>query len=617
MNFKLIQEPNPKWDATTQILANRNIPFEEMEHYLNTTDEDIYSYKLLGETNLKAAATALIQTVQANRLCIVVVDSDCDGMTSAALLINYLYDHFPSWVENKLEWFMHSGKQHGLSDFPDYTEINDLKLVICPDSASNDYEYHKELKDDCIDVIVLDHHEAERISEDAIVINNQLSDYPNKELSGVGVTWQFCRYLDELMNTNYANDYLDLVALGNMADMMNLTSIETKHLINKGFKDENIKNPFIYGMAQKNSYSLGGKITPMGAAFYIAPFVNAMLRSGTMEEKELTFKSMLKFEAFKEIPSNKRGHKPGEMEKLYEQALRTVTNVKNRQTRAQDAGLELLENMIEEENLLDHKVLLFLLEPGQVDKNIAGLIANKFMAKYQRPCCILTKVEEKVYTKTWGYDPFLGENGLIDAINTRISYQGSARGCNKAGVIYFKDICEKAPFVIYAEGHQGAFGLEIDCGELESEVFGEAIYQFIDYTDRVLMNMPSEPIYYVDYIYQGNNINPQNILDIAELDNLWGTGMDEALVAIKGLKVTKEMVTIYEKKDNTLKITLPNGVSIMKFKASYEECKELQSDGYVELDIVGKCNKNEWCGRVTPQIFIEDYCIVDSAKYFF
>jgi hypothetical protein len=48
--------------------------------------------------------------------------------------------------------------------------------------------------------------------------------------------------------------------------------------------------------------------------------------------------------------------------------------------------------MIEDKHLLDHKVLLFLLNPGQIDRNIAGLIANKFMAKYQRPVCLLTKV---------------------------------------------------------------------------------------------------------------------------------------------------------------------------------------------------------------------------------
>lgn len=74
--------------------------------------------------------------------------------------------------------------------------------------------------------------------------------------------------------------------------------------------------------------------------------------------------------------------------------MRIVTNVKNRQTKAQDAGLELLEKKIESEHLLDHKVLLFLLEPGQVNKNVAGLVANKLMAKYQRPVCVLTRTYE-------------------------------------------------------------------------------------------------------------------------------------------------------------------------------------------------------------------------------
>ena len=72
---------------------------------------------------------------------------------------------------------------------------------------------------------------------------------------------------------------------------MSLRSIETKHIITKGFRNENIKNPFIYGMAEKNAYQLGTHITPIGAAFYIVPFINSMVRSGTLEEKEILFKS--------------------------------------------------------------------------------------------------------------------------------------------------------------------------------------------------------------------------------------------------------------------------------------------------------------------------------------
>ena len=78
------------------------------------------------------------------------------------------------------------------------------------------------------------------------------------------------------------------------------------------------------------------------------------------------------------------------------------------------------------------------------------------------------------------------------------------------------------------------------------------------------------------------------------------------------------MVTVYQKKDNTLKITLPNNISIMKFKASDEECQKLQNTpGYYEVNIIGKANRNEWMGNVSAQIFIEDYEIIDSKEWFF
>ena len=122
------------------------------------------------------------------------------------------------------------------------------------------------------------------------------------------------------------------------------------------------------------------KINHTSVAFYIAPYVNAICRSGTLEEKFITFESMLKYKAFTILPSTKRGHTPNETEKLVEQAMRVVTNVKARQTKVQNEGLQKLESLIESQQLLKHKVLLFLLEPGTIDQNIDGLIANKCMA---------------------------------------------------------------------------------------------------------------------------------------------------------------------------------------------------------------------------------------------
>lgn len=72
-------------------------------------------------------------------------------------------------------------------------------LVIAPDSSSNDYDIHKALNDSGIDVIVLDHHHADKVSEYACVVNNQLCDYPTKSLSGVGIVYKFCQYLDQVL----------------------------------------------------------------------------------------------------------------------------------------------------------------------------------------------------------------------------------------------------------------------------------------------------------------------------------------------------------------------------------------------------------------------------------
>ena len=90
------------------------------------------------------------------------------------------------------------------------------------------------------------------------------------------------------------------------------------------------------------------------------------------------------------------------------------------------------------------------------------------------------------------------------------------------------------------------------------------------------------------------------------MEDLWGKDVDEPYLCIEKLKVTSDMVTVYTKKDNTLKITLPNGISLIKFKATEEECYKLQNQGfgYLELNVIGRANKNEWMGNVTPQLFI-------------
>ena len=562
--------------AVEQVLANRGIAPENVEHYLNTTDEDILNPMLI--MNIEEGVKVLIKHIAQGDKVLVQIDSDCDGYTSAAALINYLNRLFPGFVQTNVYYRIHTGKQHGilLETIPE-----DVKLVIAPDSSSNDYEVHEELKSRGVDVLVIDHHEADKISENAVIINNQLCDYPTKSLSGVGMVYKFCSYMDELLNVDYADDYLDLVALGMVADMMDLRDFETRHLITRGL--ENIRNPYFKGMVDKQSYSLKGEITPIGVAFYIAPYVNATIRMGTQEEKLMLFESMLDYRGYELVPSTKRGCK-GQTETRVEQACRNCTNIKNRQTKARDAALENIERIIKEKNLLDNKILAIKLDTFAADRNLTGLIANQLMAKYQRPVLLLNKTAD--------------------------GWEGSGRGYDKSRFDNLREFLKDSGMIMYAEGHANALGVGIT---------DEWFNTFIEYSNRELAEFDFTPCYKVDFIFSGSDFRGMDIVEIAELKSLWGQGVDEPLVAIEHINVyAGNVVLMSPDKSPTLKITLPNGTSLIKFKSSQEEYEKLRSEtGCITINVVGKCERNVWNGTVTPQIIIEDYEIVGEQKYYF
>lgn len=93
-------------------MVNRGISIEDIDHYLNVTSADDLSPQLLD--NIEAAAAMLVKHLdKQNNTIIVVVDSDCDGYTSSALLLNYIHARFPSLI-NKFIYRLHDSKIHGI-----------------------------------------------------------------------------------------------------------------------------------------------------------------------------------------------------------------------------------------------------------------------------------------------------------------------------------------------------------------------------------------------------------------------------------------------------------------------------------------------------------------------
>lgn len=579
MKYKLYNE-DIQINKVDDILRARGI--ENVEEWENASWEQINTPFAFGARVYKAVDLLAEAVRNCWRVC-VIVDADADGFTSSAVILNFLYKLY-NWnyskekCQDKLTYVLHSGKGHGLKDTYDKI-LKDVQLVIIPDAASNDVEELKKLSKRGIKVLVMDHHHTDETYEDenVIVINNQISEYPNKDLSGAGVTWQICRAYDEIYGLDFSNDLIDLAALGILSDMEPYTSIENRAIIRMGL--ENIKNPFMYYMCDKNKFSIDkrGGINYMSMAFYVTPFLNATVRSGIMEEKELIFKSMLQMYAFDKIPSEKRGHKE-EMVDLVEEAVRVIGNVKARQTRLQDATMDLLEKKIEEEDMLKNDILIFKCQPGEVEKNLAGLVANKLMAKYQRPALVL------IYSKTKDdEEPF---------------YRGSARNYGLSEIEDLRQTCEDSGFFELAQGHSSAFGTSIAASRID---------EFQDWFNENFDEASSEPTYIVDFIWNQNQVNPQMILDVASKKEWWGQDLQEPSFCLKDIPIGVNNVQLLSRDKNpTIKIHLDCGVDVMKFRSSEKEYMKL-TEPNTTITIIGTANKNEWCGRVTAQIMCDSY----------
>jgi len=321
-------------------------------------------------TNIGAGASVLLGIIKQKEPILIIVDSDVDGYTSAAILYLYIKNNFP---EANLHYRLHEGKQHGLEDHIEELIEENWGLIICPDSSSNDKEYHDKLN---CPVLVLDHHELDcDESTNAIIINNQTSDnYINKDLTGAGVVYQFCNYLDSIIGINHADDYIDLAALGICGDMGSMAQPENRYVCYTGFN--NVKNPFFKALLNKQSFSTGGKVNPMTVAFYIVPMINAMIRIGTMEEKIRLFEAFIHGEEL--IPSGKRGAN-GMLEQRAIESVRECTNARTHQNKILDKNVEKFEARIHKYGLLDNRILFIRLE--EEDDLPSELNGSKLVAR--------------------------------------------------------------------------------------------------------------------------------------------------------------------------------------------------------------------------------------------
>lgn len=578
MKYKLLNElsHNPQM-CLEELLMSRGV--EEVEGYIYPSQDYELKPDLLD--NIDDAALLLLTHLKNKDAILLVVDSDADGFCSSAMMYNYIKHFFP---EITLDYICHEHKAHGLDDIINQVLESDYDLIICPDASSFDIEEHKLLKENGKTVLVIDHHDAPEYSPYATVVNNQLSEkYYNKGLCGAGVVYKFLTVMDQYLNSNnHSKEYLDLCALANVADCMSPTNLETRYYITEGLKPENIKNEGFKAFIKAQEFSLskaaGKDMDYMKVAFYIAPLINAITRVGTMDEKHLLFEAFIHPNDL--VQSGKRGAKEGDMEKVAVEAARIATNARARQNRIKEKAEELLDYRIHKFDLLENKIIVIeVYEEDKIPQELTGLLATQFVSKYGRPCMVVRRNEE----------------GLL---------QGSLRGNeNFQEVPDFKSFLLNSGIMNYVEGHPNAAGVGVHEKNLDS---------LLAYANSQISEEGLENIYGVDYIFNETENFTQLAINLASDPSLWGNDVYEPKVVVENVPVSNLFIMGADK--SSVKWS-HNGVEYVRFKDT-DFIDEVQQYDRCEITVYGTLAVNEWAGRKTPQIRIEDWSIRDTSDDF-
>ena len=519
---------------------------------------------------------------------------DVDGLTSSAILWLYIKSVYP---QANLSFIMHEHKQHGLDDKIDWIENNNEKwdLMVVPDAGSFDIDEHMRLNQLGTDCLVLDHHMQEYDTDGnpivsnaprTVIVNNQLSPkYMNKTLCGAGVVYKFCEILDEMLGISHAHNYIDLAALGEIADVMDKTDVETNYIITEGLK--HIENDGLRTLIEAQEYTLKDKakppyhgLTSTDIAFYIAPLLNAIIRVGTAEEKMAAFYCFI--EPYRPLQSTKRGAKLGETECAAEQTARVGKNAKARQDRIKEQALNLIDFKIQKNGLDDNNIIFVeVSDIKDLPSELTGLVAMNLVSKYHKPV-------------------------ILGRLNDTGEIQGSLRSDGSfAGLPSFKAFLENSKLIIYVAGHDAAAGIGISVNKIDT---------LIDYANKTLDKKDFETCYIVDYILDAEDNNGTLVRSLASHPEYFGNHIEEIKFVVENIPIT-DPVLMGANKDS-VKISY-NGIDYVRFKDSDFAMKVLENKTQ-KLTIYGRANLNYWGGRTSIQVFVDDYELrKDDHKYDF
>ena len=454
-------------------------------------------------------------------------------------------------------------------------------LEEIPVRKSNQLDEQEILSNQGRTVLIMDHHNITRSAQfdNVIIVNNQTSNnFKNKDLSGAGVVFKIIQAYDETYGKRILyKRYEDLAALGIIADCMDSRNLDNNAIIRNGLSV--IHNNLFKALIDHQCANPGWKAkddspSKIDIAFYIAPLINGVIRSGSAEDKEMTFNALITNADDNTHPHVWRGVTT--YETLWERAARNAINAKSRQDSAKKKSFEWLCEKIRAEGLDKHNIIIVPLnekESIKVNANITGLIAMELVKEFNKPCLVLRQT----------------------TMNDLNGYGGSGRNGN-----FYKLPDLKSQLLKYnayfCSGHSNAFGVFL----LPSQI--KTITENFD--NDFNASIFEDTVYEVDYwFHTGETIDTQMLMEIASYDDLWGNSIPQPKFAFD-INYNSNQIKLMGANNDSLKIHY-DGIDFVAFKCP-EIIKQLQEKECGHISIVGRAQINEWMGRKSIQIIIDD-----------
>ncbi|HET7570045.1 MAG TPA: single-stranded-DNA-specific exonuclease RecJ [Gammaproteobacteria bacterium] len=241
------------------------------------------------------AADLLADTIEAQRPILIVGDFDTDGATSSALAVRALR----ALGAAEVGYLVPNRFEYGYGLTPEIAALAIARkpaLVVTVDNGIANHAGVAALRERGISVLVTDHHlPGETLPDADVIVNPNVPGdaFPSKALAGVGVMFYVLIALRGRLRERgwFARrdmaepalaDWLDLVALGTVADMVPLDD-NNRILVEQGLRRMRAGRcaAGIAALAQVGGRELA-RLTPADLGFAIAPRLNAAGRLDDM-----------------------------------------------------------------------------------------------------------------------------------------------------------------------------------------------------------------------------------------------------------------------------------------------------------------------------------------------